>query len=66
MNVNRTSQTMKSTQGSTIARIQDEIEFARALSALILAARLEEAEYRSEEAYQRIVGSRRFGLAQIL
>lgn len=36
-------------------RLKEEIEFARALTALLLAARLEEAEHRAEEAYERIV-----------
>ncbi len=40
-------------------RIQGEIEFARAWTALILAARLDEAETRAEEAYRQIVGDAR-------
>ncbi len=38
-------------------RLKEEIDFARALTALLLAARLEEAEHRAEQAYERIVGS---------
>jgi hypothetical protein len=36
------------------ARIREEIEFARALTALILAARLDEAEARAEHAYRLV------------
>lgn len=36
-------------------RIKDEVEFARALVAVLLAVRLKEAEDRAEQAYDRIV-----------
>ena len=35
--------------------IRDEIEFARALTAVILAVKLEQAEERAQDAYDRIV-----------
>jgi hypothetical protein len=38
------------------SHIKDEIDFARALTALILAARLDEAEMRAEETYRQIMG----------
>jgi hypothetical protein len=60
MGTDRSSPLPGSAREVTLARIQDEIEFARALTALLLAARLEDAEHRAEEAYQRIVGSGRF------
>jgi hypothetical protein len=46
--------------------IEDELELARALTALLLAVRLENAETRAEEAYNRVLqtqgsdGARRF------
>ena len=35
--------------------IRDEIEFARALTAVILAVKLEQAEERAQDAYDRII-----------
>ena len=36
-------------------RVRDEVDFARALTALLLAIRLENAEQRAEEAYERVI-----------
>jgi len=37
-------------------RIREEIEFARALTAVLLAVRLEVAEAKAQDAYERIAG----------
>lgn len=41
-------------QGNFEERVKDDIEVARALTAILLAARLEVAEARAQEAYDRI------------
>ena len=46
-------------RGTQDDRIREEIEFARALTAVLLAVRLEVAEVKAQDAYEKI--SRRVG-----
>jgi hypothetical protein len=49
--------------GNLEDRIKCEVEFARALTALLLAARLDQAELRAQEALDRVLNRRRAGRA---
>ena len=51
-----TRDNVRATDPDVECHIKDEIEFARAWTALLLAARLEDAEMRAEEAYRLIIG----------